>query len=197
MSTTDDTTSDIIVDDDFDIEDPETRSTLGLAPLDEDIPESLQFSTKDGGRKFERRSIVIDGQQFVMTQPSDYTLYLYVPKLTSPDGSERFDAMMRFLDVVLDRSASQYLLARMTDPANDFNVEIPPTIVATALDLWGNKSVAEMYRKFNAENDTSAPAVPPTRIGANRAQRRQATKKTAAKKAPAKKAAPRKSTARK
>ena len=192
MSTTDDTTRDINVDDDFDIEDPETRSKLGLAPIDEEIPESLQFSSKDVGRKFERRAITIDGQQFVMTQPSDYTLYLYVPKLTSPDGSERFDSMMKFLDVILDRPAISYLLARMTDPANDFNVTIPPTIVATALDLWGNKSVAEMYRKFNAENDAEAPAVPPTPIGANRSQRRQA-----AKKAPAKKAAPRKSTARK
>ncbi|QOC56029.1 tail assembly chaperone [Gordonia phage Clown] len=188
----DDTTTDIAIDDDFNIEDPDTRAELGLAPLDEEIPETLQFSSKvDSGRKVERRSITIDGQQFILTRPSDYTFYLYTPKLTSPDGGERFDTMMKFLDVVLDRAGVNYLYARMTDPANDFNPDIPPTIVATVLDLWGNKTVAELYRKLQEQKADDAPPVAPTPIGANRAQRRQATKK------PAKKAAPRKAAARK
>lgn len=182
---TDKTDGDITIGDDFNIEDEETRAELGLPPIDEgDIPDTLKFSTRtDKSRRIERRTVEIDGQRFILTRPSDGALWLFVPKLTSPDAQERFEAMMRFLDVCLDRAGVQYLIARMTDPANDYDDELIPTIVATVLDLWGEKTVAEMWRKLNAAKAEQGDVVP-----INRQQRRAQARKRPAKKAPAKKA---------
>lgn len=182
-------TDDLVVDDEFDIEDPDTRAELGLPPIEvEDVPDDLQFTSRAEDKTaetIERLPILIDHQRFWLTKPSDGTMYVFGRKLASLDPDEQFDAMMKIVDICLDDRGVEYIMRRLADPANDYDDGLVGRLVATVIDRWGSEVLQRMYKRARAMNEgrTGEPA--------NRAQRRAAAKKPAARKAPAKKAAAR------
>lgn len=106
-------------------------------PQPADVPDDLRFDTGSAATTRDSVTITIDDMPFVLSQPSDASLYLLGGQLSEGDPLAQMHATMQLINSCLDEPGRYYLRRRMLDPTVRFDDEMLGRLLGAILARWG------------------------------------------------------------